>query len=158
MLRGQERSGSTLVSCVIRNGYLHFLTVGDSRIYLYRGGALIQLNREHIYQEELACRAVNQEVSLPQVRGDRQAHALTSYFGIGRIPYIDRNDEGLKLLSGDKILMASDGVFGTLTQAQMEAALTQDVSAAARTMGELIRQANRPHQDNNTAVVLEYRI
>jgi len=158
MLVGQERSGSTLVSCVIRNGYLHFLTVGDSRIYLYRGGALIQLNREHIYQEELAGKAVNQAVSLQQVRSDRQAHSLTSYFGIGRIPAIDRNDEGLKLLNGDKILLASDGVFGTLTQAQMEAALAQDVVAATRTMGELILNANRPHQDNNTAVVLEYRI
>ena len=158
MLQGQDRSGSTLVSCVIRNGYLNFLTVGDSRIYLYRGGALIQLNREHIYQEELATRAVNQSAPLQQVRGDRQAHALTSYFGIGTLPAIDRNDEGLKLLSGDKILMASDGVFGTLSQSQMEAALALDVNAAAKTMGELIRQANRPHQDNNTAVVLEYRV
>lgn len=158
MLRGQDRSGSTLVSCVIRGGRLHFLTVGDSRIYLYRGGALIQLNREHIYQEELAVKAVNQGASLQQVRGDRQAHALTSYFGIGRIPAIDRNDEGLKLLNGDKILLASDGIFGTLTQEQMEAALSQNVTAAANTLGQLVREANRPHQDNNTAVVLEYRI
>lgn len=158
MLRGQERSGSTLVSCVIRSGYLNFLTVGDSRIYLYRGGAMIQLNREHIYQEELATKAVNQAAPLQQVRGDRQAHALTSYFGIGTLPAIDRNDEGMKLLDGDKILLASDGVFGTLTQTQMEAALALDVTAAAQTMGELIRQANRAHQDNNTAVVLEYRI
>lgn len=158
MLRGQERSGSTLVSCVIRNGSAHFLTVGDSRIYLYRGGTLIQLNREHIYQEELAGKAVNQTVSLQQVRGDRQAHSLTSYFGIGRIPAIDRNDEGIKLIDGDKLLLATDGVFGTLSQAQLEAALTQGVSAAARTMGEQIRVANRPHQDNNTAVILEYRV
>ena len=158
MLRGAERSGSTLVSCVIRHGYMNFLTVGDSRIYLYRGGALIQLNREHIYQEELAGKAVNQETSLQQVRSDRQAHALTSYFGIGTLPAIDRNDEGLKLVNGDKILLASDGVFGTLTQTQMEAVLAQDVHAAAKTMGELILKANRAHQDNNTAVILEYRI
>lgn len=158
MLRGQDRSGSTLVSCVIRNGYLNFLTVGDSRLYLYRGGALLQLNREHIYQEELAEKAVNQEAGLSQVRGDRQAHALTSYFGIGHIPAIDRNDEGIKLLDGDKLLLASDGVFGTLTQMQMEMALAQDVTSATRMLGEQIRAANRTHQDNNTAVVLEYRI
>lgn len=157
MLRGQERSGSTLVSCVIREGKLHFLTVGDSRIYLYRGGALIQLNREHIYQEELAVKAVNQGASLQQVRSDRQAHALTSYFGIGRIPSIDRNDEPVKLLNGDKILLASDGVFGTLSQEQMEQAMAQSVTMAARTMGEQILDAKRVHQDNNTAVILEYR-
>ena len=158
MLQGQQSSGSTLISCVIRNGYLHFLTVGDSRLYLYRGGAMIQLNREHIYQEELAVKAVNQLNSLQQVRGDRQAQALTSFFGIGRMPYVDRNDEGILLVDGDKLLLASDGVFGTLSRGQMSDALAKDVSTAAKSLGEMIRAANRKHQDNNTAVVLEYRI
>ena len=45
-----------------------------------------------------------------------------------------------------------------LAQAQMEAALALDVTMATKTMGELIRQANRAHQDNNTAVILEYRV
>jgi len=157
MLRGQERSGSTLVAATVRDGMLHFLTVGDSRIYLYRGGALLQLNREHIYQEELAVKALNQIVSQQQVRGDRQAHSLTSYFGIGRIPAMDRNYEGIRLVDGDKILLASDGVFGTLSQPQMEAAMSRNVTEAAKLMGEWVRTANRPHQDNNTAVILEYR-
>lgn len=79
MLMRQDRSGSTLVAAIIRKGYLHFLAVGDSRIYLCRGGALIQLNREHIFREELAVKAVNQAVPMNQVWSDRQAHALTSY-------------------------------------------------------------------------------
>ena len=156
MLRGQERSGSTLAAAVIRNGYLHFLTVGDSRIYLCRGGGLIQLNREHIFQEELAVQAVNQAAPLQQVRSDRQAHALTSYFGIGRIPYLDRNDEGIKLKEGDRLLLASDGVFGTLNAAQLEEALSGDVQEAAAKIGDMIRAADKPYQDNNTAVILEY--
>lgn len=157
MLMGKERSGSTLVAALVRGGMLHFLTVGDSRIYLYRGGALLQLNREHIYQEELAVKAMNQVVSQQQVRGDRQAHSLTSYFGIGKIPAMDRNYEGIKLVDGDKLLLASDGIFGTLSQAQMEAAMGLSVQDAARTLGDWVLSANRAHQDNNTAVVLEYR-
>ena len=39
----------------------------------------------------------------------------------------------------------------------MEAALSREVTEAAKILGEWIRAANRPHQDNNTAVVLEYR-
>ncbi len=156
MLRGADRSGSTLVAAMIRNGYLHFLTVGDSRIYLCRGGSLIQLNREHIYQEELAVKALNQQVPINQVRGDRQAHALTSYFGIGRIPSIDRNYEGIKLVEGDRIMLASDGVFGTLTTSQMEEALKGSVTEAAKKIGAMIRETDKPYQDNNTAVILEY--
>lgn len=157
MLQGQERSGSTLVSALIKNGQLYFLTVGDSRLYLYRGGALLQLNREHIYQEELAVKAVSRQISIQQVSGDRQAQSLTSYFGIGKIPCIDRNHEGIKLLPGDRLLLASDGVFGTLSPAQMEQALSLPLQEAAQTMANMVREAEKPYQDNNTGLILEYQ-
>ena len=157
MLRGQAQSGSTLAAVVLRDGMLHFFSVGDSRIYLYRGGGLIQLNREHIFQEFLAVRALNRELPVRQIRTDRQAHALSSYFGIGRIPALDRNDEGIRLRSGDKILIASDGVFGVLTASQMERALCAAPEAAVAALGARIAEANLPQQDNSTALVLEYR-
>lgn len=157
MLRGAERSGSTLVATTIRNGYLHFLTVGDSHLYLYRGGVLLQLNREHVYQEELAVKAVNRYVLASQVHSDPQAHSLTSYFGIGNIPSIDRNVDGIKLISGDRIILCSDGVYGTLTQEQMEQALQKPLDEAAKIMGDMIEEAARPHQDNYTAVILEFQ-
>lgn len=155
VLAGAQRSGSTLVAALVKDGYLHFLTVGDSRLYLYRGGGLLQLNREHIYQEELAVKAVNRRVALSQVRSDRQAHALTSYFGMGEMPHVDRNDEGIRLLPGDKLLLASDGVFGTLTLAQMEQAMALPPQEAADLLGQMVQEAGKPHQDNNTAVVVE---
>ena len=157
MLAGAERSGSTLLATVVRDGRLFFLTVGDSRIYLYRGGALLQLNREHIYQEELAVKAVNRQVPLNQVTGDRQAHSLTSFFGIGNLTHMDRNFEGIRLLPGDRIMLCSDGVFGTLTQEQMEYALgAGDVRESARLMRDMILEINKPYQDNNTGLILEY--
>lgn len=157
MLQGQERSGSTLVTALIKGGRLFFLTVGDSRLYLYRGGALLQLNREHIYQEELAVKAVNRQVTIQQVSGDRQSQSLTSYFGIGKIPCIDRNHEGIKLLPGDRLLLSSDGVFGTLSQEQMEQALSLPLQEAAQTLGNMVREAEKPYQDNNTGLILEYQ-
>lgn len=156
MLVGADRSGSTLISCIVKDGCLYFLTVGDSRIYLYRGGALLQLNREHIYQEELAVKAVNCQVPISQVTGDRQAHALTSFFGNGSITHMDRNYEGIRLLPGDRVLLCSDGVFGTLTQAQMEYAMNNDVKTAADMLKDMVRDAGKPHQDNNTGLILEY--
>ncbi len=156
MLRASGRSGSTLVAATIGSGQLHYLTIGDSRIYLYRGGVLLQLNKEHIYREELSLEAVNGRMSIHQVNNDPQAKSLTSYLGIGRVPYLDRNYEGIKLVSGDKIILASDGVFGTLSQEQMEMALQLPATEAAESLRELVSAANRPYQDNYTAVVLEY--
>ena len=45
--------GTTMVGGVIKyNGNGYIINVGDSRIYLYRAGALLQLNREHILRRE----------------------------------------------------------------------------------------------------------
>lgn len=157
LLRGQAKSGSTLAAVIVRNGMLHFFSVGDSRVYLYRGGGLIQLSREHIFQEALAVRALNGELPAGQIRRNRQSHALASYFGIGHIPALDRNDAGIRLVPGDKILIASDGVFGTLTSAQLEEALSREPEEAAAALGAGIEAANHPQQDNNTAIILQYQ-
>lgn len=154
---GEERGGSTLVSAVIRDGRLSFLCVGDSRIYLYRKGGLLQLNREHVYQEELVLEAVNGRLALEEAKTDAQARALTSYLGQGNIFWLDRNREEIKLVAGDKILLATDGVFGTLPAARLEHALEKDVRQAAEEIREEIEKAGLSYQDNYTAVILEYR-
>lgn len=45
---GYGKSGSTLVAGLVRDGKFYTLSVGDSRVCLYRGGVLYQLNREHM--------------------------------------------------------------------------------------------------------------
>ena len=157
MLQGQIRSGSTLVSAIIKDGYLYFLTIGDSRIYLYRNGALLVLNREHVYQEEIALRVVNQADALERVKTDPQINSLTSYIGSGNLSHLDRNREGIKLKEGDKIILSTDGVFGTLSQDQMEDALRSEATEAAEQMRRMVMEADKPRQDNYTAVILEYR-
>lgn len=155
-LSSSGKSGSTLVSVLIRDGRLHFLTVGDSHLYLYRNGALLLLNREHVYSEELAVKAVNRMIPTERIKNDRQAKSLTSYFGIGNIPYIDRSANGIRLVKGDKLLLCSDGVYGTLSEDRLEDSLSLPVTEAAREIDEGIRFADAPHQDNYTALILEY--
>ncbi len=156
MLIGKERSGSTLVTAMIKDGYLDFLTVGDSHLYLCRGGGLILLNREHVYREDLALRVSNRQLAPQQIELDRQKKSLTSYLGIGQLSHLDRNCERIKLLDGDKLLLCSDGVFGTLSTQDMERALALSGQAAVDALREMVNTANRSHQDNFTAVVLEY--
>ena len=155
-LRGKQRGGSTLVTAMIRNRHLHFLTIGDSRLYLYRGGALIQLNREHVYEEELAVQAANGMMPVSRIHADSQAKALTSYLGGGQIVHLDRNVEGIRLVDKDKLLLVSDGVFGTLIPEQMESALALPVEEAAEQIRVMVNEANKPHQDNFTALLYEY--
>lgn len=151
----KERSGSTLIEALICQNKLYFLTVGDSRIYLYRGGHMICLNRPHIYAEELALDGVNKQRNLSDMESDRQKASLTSYLGAGRLKHLDRNAEGISLVKGDKIMLCSDGVFGTLTEESMELALSKSPEEAAELLEQQVYVAGKAAQDNFTAVIIQ---
>ena len=151
---GLYHSGSTLVAGLLREGAFHYLSIGDSRICLYRKGVLYQLNREHIYQNELSVRFVNGEESLENVAGHPKAAGLTSFLGMGQLKYIDLPAEPVQVRRGDQFILMSDGVYNALTPEELSAALERGAGQAARALDEAIRAKNYQNQDNYTAVIL----
>ena len=153
---GYSRGGSTLVAGLVRNGFFHYISVGDSRICLYRDGALYQLNREHVFRRELELRAVNQEEALSAAAVHPKAAGLTSYLGMGRLKYVDVPDQPLAVRPGDKFVLMSDGVYNALSQAELTACLAGTPEQAAVELEETIRAKKYSNQDNYTAVILGF--
>lgn len=154
--QNQGRSGTTLVGGVVKDGLFHYVSVGDSRICLFRQGALTQLNREHVYRNELATQAINGAGTLWDANTHPKAGALTSYLGMGSLKYVDIPAEPVKLRGGDKIILMSDGVYNALSILELENALAKPAQQAADTMGQIIHSKNFRNQDNYTAVILEF--
>jgi serine/threonine protein phosphatase PrpC len=151
--RGQ-RCGTTLVAVLIQEGYLSAISVGDSRIDLYRSGVLLQLNREHVN-----ARVRDEESAFdgaPPVEGRRRA-ALTSYIGQEDLRELDRTLNPIQLVSGDRVLLMSDGVFGTLSDEQLVALLEQDAQKAADSIIKQVQMQKNQYQDNATVVVVEVK-
>jgi serine/threonine protein phosphatase PrpC len=152
-----QLSGSTLVAVYIKDDNLYFASVGDSRIVLYRGGALIVLNREHTLAAELDEKAARGEISIEQAHTDKQRSALTSYIGTPDTFSVDRNIRPLKLLKDDIVLLMSDGVFGSVNDDEIVSALS---SPDLKTVGDMItayvNAKQKPNQDNFTAIILKY--
>lgn len=151
---GIGKSGSTLVAGLLRDGRFHYVSIGDSRICLYRDGQLIQLNREHIYRNELAVQALNGVGTLQEAANHPKAAGLTSYLGMGHLRYVDIPAEGIPVRSRDKFILMSDGVYNALSEAELSSALNEDASTAAETIRSAIAQKAYRHQDNYTAVIL----
>lgn len=149
------QSGSTLVAGIIKDYKLYWISVGDSHIYHYRNGNLMQLNREHTYRHELDAKAANGEISRETALNDPQRNALTSYIGMGRLEQIDRNVTPLNLCKGDRILFMSDGVFGTLGDEAIAQAMSMPVEESINIMDDWIKATNKSNQDNYTAVILQ---
>jgi len=154
--QNQGRSGTTLVAGLVKNGLFHYISVGDSRICLYRQGMLTQLNREHDYKSELAVQAINGVGTVWDANTHPKAAALTSFLGMGNLKYVDIPAEPVKLRGGDKIILMSDGVYNALSVLELENALAQPAQKAAETITQMIQGKAFRTQDNYTAVVLEF--
>jgi len=144
------RSGSTLVTVLIQDGHMVFLSIGDSRICLYRSGALLQLNREHVLGR------INREKQAfgHAVDGSKKPEALTAYLGQEGLQLIDRSLSPMRLVPGDKIVLMSDGVFGTISDAELINCLRHEPQQAADAIIDAVEQHQKPHQDNATVLVV----
>lgn len=151
---GFSKSGSTLVMGLLRESMFSFLSVGDSRICLYRNGILMQLNREHIYKNKLALDAVNGEMALPDVYNDSRGSGLISFLGMETLQYIDLPAEPVRLISGDKLLLMSDGVYNALDNDELAGCLAAAPEEAAEQIREAIQEKGYSNQDNYTAVII----
>ncbi len=151
-----KKGGSTLVSVLIQDAKLYWLTVGDSRLCLYRKNTLIQINREQVYGIELDEKAARGEISMYAAANDPQRKALTSYIGMEKITKIDRNIRPLQMEDRDRLILMSDGVFGTLTDEEIAAAMQLPVTNSGEAIDQMIQKKNRREQDNYTVLILEY--
>lgn len=141
------RCGCTLISVLLCEDSLFFLSVGDSRVSLCREGGLLQLNREHVLASQL------DESGTPPQAGQRRK-ALTAYIGKEDLQLMDRNTIPIPVYGGDQLLLMTDGVFGTLTEAQILQALRGDPHRAANRIIRMVDAQKRKGQDNATVVVL----
>lgn len=154
--RGSAKSGTTVAAAVIKNGELFWISVGDSRLYLYREKKLWILNSPHNLATELDNQVLRGELSKYEAMENSQRHALTSYIGIGNLTEYDANIHPFRLQPSDKILLCSDGVFGTVTDAEIASVLSFPPHQAAGEIEKLVLEKRKKFQDNLTVVILEY--
>lgn len=150
-----RKSGSTLVMGLIKKDCLSFVSVGDSRICLWRDGVLTHLNREHIYKNELIVSSINGETNLPDAYKDKSGSGLTSYLGMGDLKYVDFPASPINLLPGDKVMLMSDGIYNAISPGEICSALSLPTSEAADRIREAIAAKGYTNQDNYTGVILE---
>lgn len=150
----KNHGGSTMIAALVASGQLWFASVGDSRIYLLRGGSMIPLTRAHIYETDLYRKAAEYGTSFEAAASDSQRSALTSYIGMGELEHVDCSQQPLTLVPGDWIALMTDGVFNELTSEEIARALSGNAPEAAERIEKMVLAKGDPHQDNFTAVLL----
>ena len=153
--RNQGRDcGTTLVMGLIRQAQLYILSIGDSRIYLFRDGGVIQLNREHVYGVELDEQVALGNRAAPEGMNPNRRKAILSYVGMEELRLIDRTIQPVCMHRGDRLLLLTDGVFGTISEAEITGVMDRSAQDAANALREAVLARGKKNQDNLTAVVI----
>lgn len=149
--------GSTLVGAAFSNEGVEWISVGDSPLYLYRGGEVAVLNEDHSLAPELDRLVAAGHISEMEARRDPRRHMLRSAVTGEEIDMIDISQRPLPLEDGDYVVLASDGVE-TLEMSEI-ARIIQGYAAdgpqsVARALIRAVESLREPYQDNATVVVV----
>jgi serine/threonine protein phosphatase PrpC len=122
--------------------------VGDSRVYLYRGGELRQLTDDHSWVgEQIRAGAMSDA----DARRHPWRNVVTRAISGGADPDIDVVE--LPLRTGDRLLLCSDGLSGVVTEDRIAAIVAGGATLEA-TCDALIAEANAAGGPDNITTVL----
>ncbi|MEJ2345641.1 MAG: protein phosphatase 2C domain-containing protein [Gammaproteobacteria bacterium] len=146
---------TTAVACLVQEGCAWWAHVGDSRLYLIRGGQVLTRTRDHTYVEELFQSGTITEAEMA-------THPMRNYVTyclggpqetppVGVAPAVD-------LQPDDVLLLCSDGLWSGLDEAQMLAALgAETMQQAADCMADAADRATYPNSDNISVITMRVR-
>jgi protein phosphatase len=141
--------GTTVTLACIFDRELIVVHVGDSRCYLLRNGALLQLTHDHTLLQELLKGGVLRE---QDVVSPRWRHVITNVVG-GTQPDVHPEVHKLPLEAGDLLLLCSDGLTDMVPDPEITTLLVEepDLECAGK---KLVARANEHGgRDNITAIL-----
>lgn len=140
--------GTTVVVGVFETGRVLLAHVGDSRAYVWRGGQLIQLTRDHsLLQEQLDAGLLTPE----QARVATHKNLVTRALGVEEGVMVDVMEHQPQ--AGDVYLMCSDGLTDMLEDADVARVLSLRLDLQERAQA-LVRAANAAGGRDNISVIL----
>lgn len=149
--------GSTLLVPVIRGDRLSWISIGDSLLYLFRDGALRQLNKDHSMAPQIDMMVKTGALSAEKGRDHPDRSTLTSIVGGEEIAEIDCPANPLRLKEGDILIASTDGIQSlpnaTLAATLMKGANSSSLELVDAFLAE-IAALDCPEQDNTAFVVM----
>ena len=154
-----EGMGGTLVIVHLAPEGVMFFSMGDSPLWRVRGGQAERLNADHSVGGLLDAQAARGEITSEEAASRRDRNSITSVL-TGRPIQEMRMDETVDLVPlapGDVLVLASDGLE-TLSPAAIAelASRNRPADDLVAALMEAVEAADRPKQDNCSAVVARF--
>ena len=139
---------TTIVVCALRFDSAVISHVGDSRCYLYRGGYLATLTRDHTMAGEQQRMGL---ISKQEASTGENRHVLTRSLGLEM--FVAADTVTVNVIAGDVLMLCSDGLHGMVSDEKLEQMLhtKKDLQETAKAM---VDAANKAGGHDNVSVQL----
>jgi len=112
-----EGMGTTAVMLLIDQGIMFHAHVGDSRLYRLRQRKLTQLTKDHTLVNQMI---ENGEISAKEAGSHSMKNVITRALGTTEDVEPEVAMAGMQVLSGDRFLLCSDGLYEVLTNEEIQ--------------------------------------
>ena len=143
---------TTLVAVIVQEGHATWVHCGDSQRYMIRNGSLLVRTRDHSYMEQ------GEHYVTKSMHINR--NVLFTCLGSPSRPIFDVSLPML-LQQGDRILLCSDGLWGTMSDEDVVKGVSNIDKPLAECVPDLVEEALRrggPGCDNTTALALSWEM
>lgn len=150
-------AGTTVAAAAVTDEGLYWLSVGDSRIYLFRGGRFTQITEDHTYRRQLEEDLKSKKIDRATYEAEQpKAASLISCLGMNRLGRVNMNIKPLPLLQGDRIVLMSDGLYKAFSEPEITRCIGGTAENTAAALETLTASAGGRSLDNTTFIILEY--
>jgi PPM family protein phosphatase len=144
-----ENMATTVAAVLVDGATANLAHVGDSRIYLWRGGELTQRTSDHSWVNEQIQSGV---LPADQARSHPLRNVVTRALG-GRAD-LQVDVQALGMQDGDALLICSDGLTTMVVDADVSRILTEAAGDVEKAAQDLVAEANERGGEDNITVVL----
>ena len=154
---GERRGGASVGAVFLDYGYLHYAVAGDIRIAVLRGGEIIPLSKGQTI-DVLAAQAYEEgKLSRQDALWSMEEKRIWNYLGQDGFHEIEICEQPVLLKPGDKVMLASKGIFEELSWRETEDILIEEASPQelAERMIDAARQKANPQQENGSVILIQ---
>jgi serine/threonine protein phosphatase PrpC len=141
--------GSTLTLAWVRDGTTLIANVGDSRTYLWHGGALDQVTQDH---SMVALQIAEEKIDKNAIYTHPRRNEI--YRVMGDKPDIEVDVFQRDLQPGDRLVLCCDGVWEMIHDEGIEEVLLAYPDNPQAACDEMVKQANTAGGEDNISVIV----
>lgn len=149
----RDKGGASVLSCIIKDGYMYYALVGDAMLCIYRKNELYKISKGHSIDQVAKKRYENGKMQKERAVSVIKDKKLIYYLGNSFFENLENNKEPIKLFKGDIVVLMSKGVHKGIKWIDLEGLLSHK-KKITDICTDIICRVNK--ENNGSIILMKY--